>query len=80
MKHAVVLCAVCVGLLSGCAGVRVGQYQRPEAPAKSTWSRPPASVSAAETISPQWWQQFGDPYLDSLVDRAIGANVDLKIL
>ena len=81
MKQAFVLSSVCVGLLFGCADVRVAEYQRPEAPAKSTWSRPPAnSVSANEAISPQWWMQFGDPYLDSLVAKAIAGNVDLKIL
>jgi NodT family efflux transporter outer membrane factor (OMF) lipoprotein len=69
-----------VGLLFGCADVHVAKYQRPEAPAKTSWSRPPATVSATEAISPQWWEQFGDPYLDSLVAKAIAANVDLKIL
>jgi multidrug efflux system outer membrane protein len=81
MKQAFVFSSVCVGLLFGCAAVRVPEYQHPEAPAKSTWSRPPAStVSAAEAITPQWWAQFGDPYLDSLVSKAIAGNVDLKIL
>jgi NodT family efflux transporter outer membrane factor (OMF) lipoprotein len=81
MKQAFVFSSVCVGLLFGCADVHVAKYQRPEAPAKSTWSRPPATtVSATEAISPQWWAQFGDPYLDSLVAKAIAGNVDLKIL
>jgi outer membrane protein, multidrug efflux system len=81
MKQAFVFSSVCVGLLFGCADVHVPKYQHPEAPAKSTWSRPPATtVSATEAISPQWWAQFGDPYLDELVDKAIAGNVDLKIL
>jgi NodT family efflux transporter outer membrane factor (OMF) lipoprotein len=37
-------------------------------------------VSAAETISPTWWQQFGDPYLNSLVAKAVTGNFDLKVL
>lgn len=70
-----------VGLLFGCADVHVAEYQRPETPVKSTWSRSPAtSVSANETISPTWWQQFGDPYLNSLVAKAVAGNFDLKIL
>jgi outer membrane protein, multidrug efflux system len=81
MKPAFVLSSVCMGLLLGCSSVRVPEYQRPEAPAKSTWSGPPqAPVSATQTISPQWWSQFGDPDLDSLVARAIAGNLDLKIL
>jgi len=81
MKQAFVFSSVCVMLLCGCAGVRVPAYQRPQAPAKSTWSQAPAgTVSASEAISPQWWEQFGDPELDSLVAKAIAGNIDLKIL
>jgi outer membrane protein, multidrug efflux system len=81
MKQAFVFSSVCVGLLFGCAETRVAEYQRPQAPAKSTWSRPqPITVSASEAISPQWWAQFGDPDLDSLVGKAIAGNVDLKIM
>jgi len=73
--------SIYVGLLCACADVRVPEYKHPEAAAKSSWSRPTGStVSAAEAISPQWWSQFGDPHLDSLVTQAIGGNVDLKIL
>jgi NodT family efflux transporter outer membrane factor (OMF) lipoprotein len=35
-------------------------------------------VTATEAIAPQWWAQFGDPNLDSLVAKAIAGNVDLK--
>jgi NodT family efflux transporter outer membrane factor (OMF) lipoprotein len=81
MKRAFVFSSVCVGLLFGCADVRVAEYRRPEGPAKSTWSRPPATtVSATEAVLPQWWAQFGDPYLDWLVAQAIAGNIDLKIL
>jgi outer membrane protein, multidrug efflux system len=81
MKQAFVFSSVWGLFLFGCADVRVPAYQHPEAPAKSNWSRPPeTTVSATEAISPQWWAQFGDPDLDSLVDKAIAGNVDLKIL
>src|ERR1700761_5075667 len=77
MKQAAVFLSVCAGLV-GCASTHVPEYQHPQAPTKSTWSRPPASVSATEAISPQWWSKFGDPYLDSLVNQAIASNIDLK--
>jgi NodT family efflux transporter outer membrane factor (OMF) lipoprotein len=81
MKRAFIFSSVCVGLLFGCADVRVPEYQHPQAPAKSTWSRPPATtVSASEAISAQWWAQFGDPELNSLVAKAIAGNFDLKSL
>ena len=41
---------------------------------------PEARVSASETIAPDWWKAFGDPYLDGLVAKAIAGNFDLKML
>jgi multidrug efflux system outer membrane protein len=80
MKNALVWLTVCVGLVS-CASVRVPEYKHPEVAGKSNWSRSPAAgVSASEAITPQWWAQFGDPYLDSLVAKAIAGNIDLKSL
>jgi outer membrane protein, multidrug efflux system len=70
-----------LGLLFGCADVHVPEYKQPGTPEKSSWSRLPVNAAAAtEAISPQWWQEFGDPYLDSLVAKAIAGNVDLKVL
>jgi NodT family efflux transporter outer membrane factor (OMF) lipoprotein len=78
---AVVAASVVAGLLCGCAAVHVPEYRRPEAAEKPSWSRLPVSAaSATEAISPQWWSEFGDPYLDSLVAKAIVENVDLKVL
>src|SRR4051812_29567651 len=80
MRRAWVLSSVCVGLLFGCAGVRVPKYEHPQAQTKANWARPAGStMTAAEAISPQWWSQFGDPHLDALVTQAIGGNVDLKV-
>ena len=68
-------------LLIGCADVSMPDYRRPDTIAKSDWSRRPAgSVSAAETITPQWWKNFRDPFLDQLVAGAVASNIDLKIL
>lgn len=77
------IATLCAALLCSCAGfdMTVPEHKRPDTPAKPTWSEQSAvSVSAAETISPEWWKAFRDPYLDSLVARAIGDNFDLKSL
>ncbi len=72
---------ILVVLLAGCADVGMPAYRRPDTVAKSDWSRRPAgAVSAAETISPQWWKNFRDPFLDQLVAGAVASNIDLKIL
>jgi multidrug efflux system outer membrane protein len=73
--------AAVAALLAACADVGMAPYQRPELPAKAAWSGAAAlPVSKAEVIAPDWWREFQDPYLDQLVGRAIGSNIDLKIL
>lgn len=68
-------------LLSACADVSMPDYQRPTVADKAGWSRPAgAAVDGATTISTDWWKQFGDPTLNSLVSQAIEGNIDLKIL
>ena len=71
----------CTMLLSGCIDVNVPVYKRPDTPAKTEWSKTAkALVSPADTITLDWWKQFHDPYLDSLVSKAIAGNFDIKIL
>jgi NodT family efflux transporter outer membrane factor (OMF) lipoprotein len=66
--------------LSACAYFSP-EYKRPETPAKQSWVRHvPENVSAADTIRPDWWTNFRDPYLDKLIAMAIDQNLDLKIL
>src|SRR5258706_11876045 len=69
-----------MAVLCSCADFTAPKYQRPEMPAKASWSRTPANLSVSDTISPDWWNEFRDPYLNSLVERAIGGNFDLKVL
>lgn len=68
-------------LVCGCADVSQPAYRRPDAPQKAGYAqREGAPVSASETISPEWWKGFHDPYLDHLVARAIAGNIDIRIL
>ncbi|HVY68598.1 MAG TPA: efflux transporter outer membrane subunit [Verrucomicrobiae bacterium] len=62
----------------GCA---VGpDYHRPEAHAPSAWSEPLAGgeTNAAAPLT-VWWKNFNDPELDTLIDRAIQSNLDLRV-
>ena len=80
-KGRLALAGAMMALLCGCADVSMKPYQRPETPAKTAWSSQQGlPVAPAEMIAPDWWKQFRDPYLDQLVERALGANFDLKIL
>jgi NodT family efflux transporter outer membrane factor (OMF) lipoprotein len=37
------------------------------------------SSAPIEPVSEEWWKGFQDPELDSLVDRAVAANLDLRL-
>jgi NodT family efflux transporter outer membrane factor (OMF) lipoprotein len=65
-------------LAAGCA---VGpDYQKPAANAPAHWSEPLAGGETGQTASvATWWKNFNDPELNSLVERAVAANLDLKI-
>lgn len=39
----------------------------------------PSRVVAANADLVRWWSSLGDPALDSLVERAIGSNLDVKV-
>jgi NodT family efflux transporter outer membrane factor (OMF) lipoprotein len=72
---------VCAFCLSACVDVSMPDYRRPDTPAKASWSDQKGSpVFAASTIEPDWWKGFHDPYLDSLIAKAIGDNFDIKVL
>jgi multidrug efflux system outer membrane protein len=71
----VLLAAASALTLAACA---VGpRYQAPsEAPVALAAVHPNVTSAAAEA---QWWKAFGDPQLDSLIDRALAANQDVRI-
>jgi multidrug efflux system outer membrane protein len=71
-----------MAILSGCA---VGpDFVRPEAAVPAQWSGSTQPAAAeAQTLADEelarWWMVFGDPTLSSLVERAVGANLDLQL-
>ena len=63
-------------LLSACA---VGPDYRPPETAVSAFVRAEAADLVAEPFEAAWWEQFGDPVLSSLVDRALANDLDLQV-
>jgi outer membrane protein, multidrug efflux system len=49
--------------------------QTPETPTKEV----PSVVDTSQPTIAKWWNSFGDPKLDSLVDRAVKSNLDLRL-
>ncbi len=65
-------------LLAGCA---VGPaYTRPKTSAPEHWSEAPSGDAAGTSVNvAEWWKVFNDPQLDSLIERAMVGNHDLRI-
>jgi NodT family efflux transporter outer membrane factor (OMF) lipoprotein len=51
-------------------------YQAPGNPTPQAWRNPPAQASELWP-TPDWWQGFGSPQLDSYITQAETANTDL---
>jgi NodT family efflux transporter outer membrane factor (OMF) lipoprotein len=80
-RHAHILAAAALALLGACADTSMAPYHAPPVPEKAGWSNTSAlPISKSDVIAPDWWRGFQDPYLDTLVQRAIGSNIDLKVL
>ena len=72
-------------LLAALCGCEVGpNYKKPPdvVPAQyaelSTPTTQGSRVTSETTQLAQWWSSFRDPELDSLVERALGSNLDLQ--
>jgi len=64
-------------LLGGCAAVGP-DYQAPALTAPTQWSETQAvSVAEPQLAQAAWWQAFNDPLLNSLIEQADQANLDL---
>jgi len=60
------------------AGCMVGpDYQRPAIDVPEGWSEAPKESVPAQSEPSRWWAAFNDPELDSLIDRAIAANLGI---
>jgi outer membrane protein, multidrug efflux system len=69
---------IALAFLCGCA---IGpNYLRPQTSLANSFANAPTNVvSPDETALAAWWKGFNDARLDSLVERAIGNNHDLRI-
>ena len=59
-------------------GCKVGpDYQRPEVESPTAWRIDyPSAVDVANT---KWWEQFGDPAMNDLIETALRENHDVRI-
>ncbi len=76
--HLLILSVLAAGL-TGC--VSGPAYRRPAVAVPHQWqSQPPReALEGAEPAIEQWWKSFHDPKLESLLSRAVHANLDLRL-
>jgi NodT family efflux transporter outer membrane factor (OMF) lipoprotein len=67
-----------IAVAGGCA---VGpDYHRPADHAPAAWSLPPeGGLTDSASADSSWWASFNDSELDSLIQRAVRSNPDLRI-
>lgn len=64
-------------LLTGCSGLLPrSQYTRPEVAVPDKWNGGNATGTAVAT-GEKWWQDFNDPTLNELIERALKTNNNL---
>ena len=65
-------------IVMGVVGCKVGpNYERPDIDTPAAWRiEYPAAADVANT---KWWEQFGDPALNDLIDTALRENRDVRI-
>lgn len=78
MKTRFALALAAAGSMVGCM---VGPtYKAPVTTAPAHWSEPLAGGETERSADlATWWQGFQDPQLDTLIQRALAANLDLRI-
>ena len=69
------LAPVVAAALLGCA---VGpDYERPQTEVPAQWRID--YPKAADVANTRWWEQFGDPVLNQLIEEALRENRDVRI-
>ncbi|HET9354937.1 MAG TPA: efflux transporter outer membrane subunit [Sphingomicrobium sp.] len=80
-KYAPPLCAGQAIVLSALllVGCTVGpDYRQPQLTVPQRYLEAPAGQSVSDAELARWWQSFGDPQLNSLVERAVAQNLDIE--
>ena len=68
---------VAVVFLAGCASAPDYKPPEIEITAPAMWTAGPLDTAAVTAANTEWWTEFGEPELDSLVSEALVHNYDL---
>ncbi|MBN2438295.1 MAG: efflux transporter outer membrane subunit [Deltaproteobacteria bacterium] len=82
MKISLLALVILIGSAAGCSSVGPN-YERADPPVPRQFGSLEKGISTADPISAAlltaWWKIFNDPVLNSLIDRAVKGNLDIRI-
>src|SRR5262245_48513116 len=62
------------------AGCTVGpNYRRPDTPVPQSFAEASSCAASSDAELAAWWNAFGDPQMNELVNRALEQNLDIEI-
>ncbi|MBK4737229.1 efflux transporter outer membrane subunit [Noviherbaspirillum pedocola] len=79
-----ILCASVIAALTACTTVGPN-YKVPDqavvkrSDAAADFASAQAAAFSRQPLPPQWWKLYQDPELDRLIEKALGANADLRV-
>ena len=80
MKSVLVSTLALVEIAMGAGWPKVGpKYEPPKASVPESYRQQSAAGASAGAAMGDWWTTLGDPELTALIDRAVRANLDLKV-
>lgn len=74
MKRLISLAAIILAVAASAA-----DKDKPKVQVPAQWTEPARGTLTKPAVTNQWWSSFQDPELNSLVERAVNGNLDLKL-
>ena len=69
---------VCFSILSGCSSFNRSEFEMPTVEIPSHWQQESNDVTSPALLD-EWWKQFNNPQLNSLIESALQTNNDLVL-
>ncbi len=69
---------LCLSILTGCSSLNRSEFKMPTADIPDNWQQDSESLTSLAAVD-EWWKQFNDSQLNSLIERALQTNNDLAL-
>jgi len=69
---------VCFSILTGCSSLNRSEFEMPKVDIPNNWQQDGDAVTSSAALD-EWWKQFNNPELNSLIEGALQTNNDLAL-